>query len=128
MNRFKEVTTAKAPKIPNLPQALIVPATACPMFLTGQIGTRPDGTLVLSSFADEVRQALNNVQAIIEEAGGKLEDVVNVTIALISQNDWETCKAVYAEVFGDHHPTRTVYWVSGLPLAARVEISVIAAL
>lgn len=97
------------------------------LFLSGQLGVRPeDGEFAGPSTAEQTRQALANIQALLAEAGLTFQNVVKVTIFLADLNDFAEVNRIYAEVAGGEPPARSTVEVSRLPKDARVEIEAIA--
>jgi 2-iminobutanoate/2-iminopropanoate deaminase len=74
----------------------------------------------------ETRQALHNVKAIIEAAGGRMEDIVKTTVFLADIRDFAAFNTVYAEFFRQRPPARSTVQAGALPVGARVEIEAIA--
>lgn len=99
------------------------------VFTAGQIALTPggDGTLP-DDVADQARQALSNLRAVLQAAGTDLAHVVKTTVFLLDMADYATVNAVYAEFFTENHPARSAVQVAGLPAGARVEIEAVAAL
>ncbi|MEO5929731.1 MAG: RidA family protein [Candidatus Kapaibacterium sp.] len=95
------------------------------LFTAGQIPLK-DGTLVDGGVAEQARQAILNLQAILEAGGASLGTVVKTTIFLLDMEDFAVVNAVYAEYFGNNSPARSTVQVSRLPKDARVEIEAIA--
>lgn len=97
------------------------------VFVSGQIGLDPsDGTLVAGGTEAETRRVLENLSAILAEAGSGLDRVLRATVFLADLRDFEAMNRVYAEAFGDHRPARVCVEVSKLPKGARVEIDAVA--
>ncbi|GBD06657.1 2-iminobutanoate/2-iminopropanoate deaminase [bacterium HR21] len=96
------------------------------LFISGQIGLTPAGSLAGEDVRTQTRQALDNLRAILQAAGAGLEHVVKTTVFLRSLQDFAAMNEVYAEYFGAHPPARTTVEVSGLPRGALVEIEAIA--
>lgn len=97
------------------------------LFVAGQIGNQP-GTLQLTpgGIRPESKQALANMQAILERHGCTLRDVVKVTVFLADIAEWPTFNEEYRAVFGAPFPARSALAASGLALGARVEVECIA--
>ena len=74
----------------------------------------------------QTRQALNNIGAILEEAGLTFNDVAKTTVLLQDINDFAAMNAVYAEYFPQDKPARVCYQVAALPKGALTEIDAIA--
>ncbi|BEV08192.1 RidA family protein [Methylophilus glucosoxydans] len=98
------------------------------LYTSGQIALRPDGTLNDGDIETQTRQVLSNLQAIIEAAGGSLQQVVKTTVFLKNLDDFVAMNQVYAEVFGTHTPARSTVQVAKLPRDVLVEIETIVAL
>jgi len=98
------------------------------LFCSGQIPIDPStGELVSGDIADETRQVMRNLTAVIEAAGSSLDHVVRCTIYLTDLGDFARVNEVYGSFFGDAPPARACVEVAALPKGARVEIDAIAA-
>lgn len=95
------------------------------IFASGQLGMDTNKVFPKST-ADQTRQSLENVKAILKEAGLAMEDVVKTTIFITDMNDFGAVNAVYGEYFQAPYPARSCIAVKALPLGAQVEIEVIA--
>ncbi|MBO7435443.1 RidA family protein [bacterium] len=100
------------------------------LFVSGQIPVIPEtGELVKGPAADQARQSLKNIAAILENAGLSFENVVKTVVFLSDINDFASVNAVYAECFpSESAPARSCVEVANLPKGVAVEIEVIAAL
>ena len=97
------------------------------VFVSGQIGMIPGtGELAGPAFADQARQALENLGAVIEAAGCQRSDVVSVEVFLTDMGRFAEVNEIYADFFGDHRPARAALGVSALPKGAAVEVKCIA--
>lgn len=97
------------------------------LFCSGQIPLDPaSGEIVGSDAAEQMRQAMRNLAAVLEAAGARFEDVAKTTIFLIDMNDFAAVNAVYAESFGALPPARSTVAVAALPRGSRVEVEAIA--
>jgi len=97
------------------------------VFTAGQVGIdREIGKLVEGGVEAEARQALKNLQAILETAGTSLDNVVKTTVFLKDMGDYAAVNAIYAEFFTANHPARSAVAVAGLPAGAMVEIEAVA--
>lgn len=97
------------------------------LFVSGQLPLDPaTGAFAGKDITFQTRQALKNVQAILEEAGYSLTDVVKATVLLAEISDFAAMNAVYAEFFKTNCPARAAFAVKDLPKGALVEIEVIA--
>ncbi len=99
------------------------------IFVAGQTPIDPaTGKLVEGGIEAQTRQALTNVQAILEAAGSGMDAVVKTTVFLMDMGEFAAMNAIYAEFFPAEPPARSTVQVAGLPLGARVEIEAIALL
>ena len=126
MSRRETIHTTAAPAaIGPYSQAV----TAGPyVFTSGQIGLDPlTGQLVGGDAAEQTRQVMANIAAVLAAAGLSFADVVKTTIFLIDMNDFAAVNEIYAESFeGTGPPARSTVAVAALPRGARVEIEAIA--
>lgn len=97
------------------------------LFCSGQVALDTQtGELVGADAATQARQALENLDAVLQAGGMSFAHVVKTTIFLIDMNDFAAVNAVYAEVFAENKPARSTVAVAALPKAARVEIEALA--
>ena len=98
------------------------------LFVSGQLGVDPNtGKLLGNTIEEQTRQALNNVEAILQSAGLSLKHVVRADVYLKDMNDVQGMNAVYAERFSQAiKPARTSLQVASLPHGGLVEITCIA--
>jgi 2-iminobutanoate/2-iminopropanoate deaminase len=93
------------------------------LFISGQLGIDPStGDLVEGGIEAQVRRALLNIKAILEEAGVSSGSVVKTTVFLDSIDDFKDANRVYGEFFQKDPPARAAFEVARLPLDALVEI------
>jgi 2-iminobutanoate/2-iminopropanoate deaminase len=97
------------------------------LFVSGQIAIdRKTGNLVSGSLADETRQVMKNLKAVLSAAGMDFTNVVKCSIFLKDMNSFAEVNAIYGEYFNTNPPARETVEVSRLPKDVRVEISCIA--
>lgn len=97
------------------------------LYVSGQIALSPEtGELVGGTVSDEARQVLENLKAVLVEAGYAFTDVVKTTIFLRDMDDFGAVNTVYGAYFTEQAPARETVAVAGLPKNVNVEISVIA--
>jgi 2-iminobutanoate/2-iminopropanoate deaminase len=84
--------------------------------------------LITGSVAEETRQVLRNLSAILSAAGTDLTRVVKTTVYLVDMADFSEMNQAYAEAFRAPEPARATVAVAALPRGARVEIELIAEL
>ena len=103
-------------------QAVAAPAGQL-VFLSGQIGLVPGtGVMVSEDFETQVRQAFANMQAVIEAAGGRLENIVKLTLFLTDLKQFHIVNSIMAELIPEPFPARSTVGVSSLPKEAQFEI------
>jgi 2-iminobutanoate/2-iminopropanoate deaminase len=121
----KVISTTKAPAaIGPYSQAIKVGNL---VYTSGQIPIDPaTGSFVEGGIKEQTRQALTNVQAILEAAGLTMANVVKTTVFMADMNDFADMNAVYAEFFAEPYPARSAVAVKTLPKGALVEIEVVA--
>jgi len=96
------------------------------LYLSGQIGARPDGTLP-DSLAEQTRLAMENIEAALALAGAGLEDVFKCTVMLDDMSQWAEFNPVYLGYFTPGRlPARSAFGTNGLALGALVEIECLA--
>lgn len=97
------------------------------LFVSGQIPFVPSTMkLVSEDIKEQTRQSLENIKAILEEAGASLNDVVKAGVFIKDMNEFGAINEVYSEYFCDNKPARACVEVARLPLDVRIEIEVIA--
>lgn len=96
------------------------------IFTSGQLPINPVTGELLTEIKAATRQSLENVKAILEEAGATLEDVVKVSVFISDMNDFGQVNEVYAEYFSNHKPARSCVEVARLPKDGVIEIEAIA--
>lgn len=95
----------------------------------GQIGLDPDtGELVGPGVAEQTRQVMDNLEAVLAAAGAGVTDVVKTTIFLADMDDFGTVNEIYGQRMGEPYPARSTVEVGRLPRDARVEVEAIARL
>lgn len=95
------------------------------LYTSGQIALRPDGSLEDGDIVAQTKQVMANLSAIIQQAGGQLNNVVKTTVFLKNLDDFVAMNKVYGEVFGTHTPARSTVQVAKLPRDVLVEIEAI---
>lgn len=98
------------------------------VFTSGQIPLDPTtGEVVEGGLERQVRQTLDNLKAVLEEAGADLNSVVKTTCFLDTIEDFSAFNKIYTEYFGtETPPARSCFEVGNLPLGVLVEVEAIA--
>ena len=121
---MKIVSTNSAPQaIGPYSQAIVVNDM---VFTSGQIALKPDGTFLEGDVEAQATQVLENLKAVLKEAGSGLKKVVKTTIFLANMDDFAKVNEVYGAFFKEHKPARSTVGVKTLPKNALVEIEAIA--
>ena len=98
------------------------------VFTAGQVGLQPGGEMAGASIEEQTEQVMQNLRAILEEAGTGLDRLVKTTVFLQNFDDFAAMNEVYAAHVGDSPPARSTVEVSKLPSGALVEIEAVALL
>lgn len=123
MNR-EIISTSKAPSaIGPYSQAIRVGEM---VFTSGQIPINPATGELVTDIKEATRQSLNNVKAILEEAGTSMDNAVKMGVFVKDMNDFAAINEVYSEFFTENPPARSLVEVARLPKDAVIEIEAIA--
>jgi 2-iminobutanoate/2-iminopropanoate deaminase len=99
------------------------------VFVSGQLGLAPgETTLEQKDIEAQTRQVLENVRAILEQAGSGVDRLLKTTVFLTDLADFALMNAVYSEFVGEQPPARAAVQVAALPSGALVEIEAVALL
>ena len=96
------------------------------IFVSGQLPMTLDGELITEDIAAAADRALQNVRAVLIEAGASMSDVVKVTVFLSDMADFGAMNDVYKRYFAEPFPARASVAVKELPKGAPLEIEAIA--
>ncbi|PSQ10351.1 reactive intermediate/imine deaminase [Halobacteriales archaeon QS_5_70_15] len=97
------------------------------VFTAGQGPLTPDGEVLEdASIAEQTERVLDNVAAILAEAGASMGDVMKTTVFLDDIEDFEEMNEAYAGYFPEDPPARSAVEVGALPLGIGVEIEAVA--
>jgi len=121
----KVIKSSRAPEpIGPYNQAILVENT---LYISGQIPIDPDsGKLVSNDIRLATRRVMENLQAVLEEAGMNFSDVVKCSIFVRNMAHFQEINEIYGQYFTEDAPARETVEVSNLPKNADVEISCIA--
>ena len=99
------------------------------VYTAGQIPLDPaTGKMVADDITIQAERVLQNLQAVLEAAGGGLQDVVKTTVFLQDMGEFAAMNGVYAQYFSENPPARSAVQAAALPLGARLEIEAVAIL
>ena len=96
------------------------------VFSSGQLPMNPETKTMPADIAEQARQSLSNVKAVLEAAGSGMDKVVKVNIFLTNMADFARVNEVYAQFFKLPFPSRSCVAVTALPLGAGLEIEAVA--
>lgn len=97
------------------------------VFTAGQIPLDPETMqLVDGDISVQTERVLENLGAVLREAGSGFERIVKTTCFLADLNDFAAFNAVYGRYFGANPPPRSTVQVAKLPLGSLVEVECIA--
>jgi 2-iminobutanoate/2-iminopropanoate deaminase len=99
------------------------------VYVAGQLPIVPgEPEKQLASFEEQARRVIDNVLAILDEAGSGAELILKATVYITDVSHWPAFNEIYAEKLGAHKPARTVVPVAALHYGYLVEMDAIAAL
>ena len=125
MNDIRVVHSDHAPKAVGPYSQAVVHAGL--LYCSGQIGLLPEtGKMVADDVESQARQVMQNLTAVLSEAGAECGDILKVNIFLTDMSDFPKVNEIYAAWLGEHRPARATVAVAALPLAARVEMDLVA--
>ena len=112
---------------------VLAPAGSRLLFVAGQVGWDREQRLASGGFAPQFERALGNVRAVVESAGGRVEEICRLTIYVtdkkLYESDLRAVGEAYRRVVGRHYPAMTLVEVADLlEPGALVEIEATAAL
>jgi len=97
------------------------------VFCSGQIPIDPaTNEFVSDDVAEQTKQVLKNLSAVLNAAGTELNKVVKTTVFLADMNDFAAMNEIYAKFFDNNKPARATVQAARLPRDAKVEIECIA--
>jgi 2-iminobutanoate/2-iminopropanoate deaminase len=126
------MSTVKIPiQIPNAPapvgpysQAIMIDRQ---LYVSGQIPLNPEtGQLETATIEQATTRVLQNIEALLQEAGFSKDNVVKVSIFMKNLEEFQAMNTIYAHFFTGVAPARETVQVSRLPLDVNIEISCIA--
>ncbi len=122
----KVVRTRKAPQAIGPYSQAIVHGDL--LFAAGQIPLDPEsGQLVEGPIDTQAKRVIENLKAVLEEAGSGLDQILRLDVFLVDLADFLKVNEYLSCVFPEEPPARVTVEVSGLPMGARIEMAVIAA-
>ncbi|MDR1205145.1 MAG: RidA family protein [Peptococcaceae bacterium] len=96
------------------------------LFVSGQLGIDPKTGEMPGDFDRQAKLVMQNLDAILTQAGYSFKDVVKTTIFLDDLANFAAVNDIYGTYFTEHKPARACFQVAGIPKGAKVEIEMIA--
>ena len=96
------------------------------VFTSGQIPVDPATGLIPEGIQAQTRQAMENVLAVLAEAGATADNIIKTTVFLKDMNDFAAMNEVYASFFSGAAPARSAVEVARLPKDCPIEIEAVA--
>ncbi|WP_104578336.1 RidA family protein [Helicobacter felis] len=96
------------------------------VFVSGQLGIDPKSGEFAGGIKEQTKQAMENMRAILQEAGLDFSAVVKTTILLKDLEDFAVVNEIYGSYFSEPYPARATFQVAKLPKDGLVEIEAIA--
>jgi len=120
---MKMIHTNNAPKaVGPYSQAVMAGNT---LYVSGQLPLNPETMTMPTTVAEQTKQSLSNILAIVKESGLKIDNIVKCGVFLQDMGTFKEMNEVYAAFFRDHKPARFAIEVAKLPLGALIEIDAI---
>ncbi|MGM0497610.1 MAG: RidA family protein [Bacteroidota bacterium] len=118
------ISTSKAPAaIGPYSQAVEVGNT---LYISGQLPLDPESMEMPDDLKEQAELVMQNIGAILEEAGYSYSDVIKSTIFLSDIKNFLAMNEVYGKYYTEDPPARSAYEVANLPKGAKIEIETIA--
>lgn len=95
------------------------------VYMSGQIGLDPKTMTLREGFEAQAAQVMDNIEAVINAAGGTLSDVVKFNVFLTDLNDFAALNELFVARLSEPYPARAAVQVAALPKGAVVEIETI---
>lgn len=122
----KKIDTIHAPKAIGPYSQGIAHTSSKTLYISGQIPVDPVTGGIPESIEEQTERCLQNIKAILEEAGTSMDNVMKTTVYLTSMEDFVRMNGVYARFFKEPFPARVTVEVSRLPKNVNIEIDAIA--
>lgn len=96
------------------------------IYVSGQLPLNPETKKMDEDVSKQTEQSMNNIKAILQEAGSSMEKILRCGIFVTDLTDFAAINDMYARFFEGEYPARATVQVAALPLGAKVEIDAIA--
>ena len=96
------------------------------IYTSGQIPLDPQtGNLITGDIKAEIRQVLDNIDAVLKGGGSSLKSAVKLTVFVIDLDYFSAVNEIFAEYFPENPPARSAIQISALPMGAQIEIEAV---
>ncbi len=93
------------------------------LYLSGEVGTLPDGSLAPGGLAGEAKQVMENIAAKLKRRGLSFDDVFKCTVMIADMAKWGEFNTIYTPYFKPGRlPARSAFGANGLALGAQIEL------
>lgn len=123
---MREIRTDGAPTFDEYPFSQAIEHDGM-VYLSGNVPVTPDGEFVEGDMREQAEQVMENIAAILDEAGSSLDSVVKATVFLTDKSKFGEFNDVYTEYVDEPYPARSAV-VTDLVVDVEVEVEVIAAI
>lgn len=122
---MREIRTENAPTFEGYPfsQAIEHDGT---VYVSGNVPVTPDGEIVDGDMRDQAEQVMENIAAVLEEAGSSLDRIMKATVFITDPSNFSDFNDVYRDYVDEPYPARSAV-VTDLVIDVAVEVEVIAA-
>ncbi|MDA3819917.1 MAG: RidA family protein [Candidatus Delongbacteria bacterium] len=96
------------------------------LFISGQVPVKPETGKIPEGIEAQTKQVMENIGAILNEAGYSFDDVIKSTCLLSDMANFKAMNEIYGSYYAQNPPARAAFAVKELPLGALVEIETIA--
>ncbi len=123
---MRTVSTTKAPEPSGHYSQAVVHGDL--VFVSGQLPIDPEtGEKQLGTIEEQTARVLENIEAILKEAGSSRDQVLKVTVYVSNIVLWDRVNRIYSEFFGEHRPARVVVPTRDLHYGFQIEMDAVAA-
>jgi reactive intermediate/imine deaminase len=98
------------------------------LYLSGQIGLDPKTMTMVEGVDAQAHQVFRNLRAVAAAAGGRLDDIVKLSILMTNLGDFAKVNEIMATYFSTPYPARATYQVAALPRGGLIEVEAVAVL
>ena len=117
------ISTDKAPQAIGTYSQAVCTTGGSTIYLSGQIPLIPESMkMIEGDISDQIHQVFKNLNAVCQQAGGNLNDIVKLNIFLTDLNNFPVVNEIMAQYFDQPYPARAAVGINELPKGAQVEM------